>query len=165
MASVDDRKESPAEHTWSALVLADYFLTKTQRKIDRLRVYELLIYHDLVEIEAGDTPLHPDHKAARPDEKKALQRLSEDLPFELRQKIIDLFHEYEDRKTIEAKFAQAMDKLDAEVHELDYKKDWKGWTEEFSRKKKAHYLIDFPELQAFYEELLTFQRENGFFDS
>ncbi len=61
-SSVDNRKESTAEHTWSALVLADFFLTKTNTKLNRLKVYELLMYHDVAEIYAGDTPLHPEIK-------------------------------------------------------------------------------------------------------
>ena len=41
--TVKDRKESSAEHSWSCLILADYFLTKMQNHhLDRLKVYELL---------------------------------------------------------------------------------------------------------------------------
>lgn len=54
-SSVGNRKESSAEHSWSCLMLADYFIEKMNLKIDRIKVYELLMYHDLVEIEAGDT--------------------------------------------------------------------------------------------------------------
>lgn len=164
ICTVLDRKESPAEHTWSAIVLADYFLDKMKAKMDRLRVYELLLYHDVVEIEAGDTPLRPGNNSARPDEKKALHRLKEDLPAHMRDKVISLFHEFEDKKTMEAKFARAIDQLDAEVHELDHKEDWKGWTEAFLRKHKEPALADFPELQAFFEELVAYQRKHGFFD-
>ena len=49
-------------------------------------------------------------------------------------------------KTIEATFAQAIDKLDADIHELDYKIDWLGWTEEFARKCKQSYFNSFPEM-------------------
>ena len=56
--SVLKRKESSAEHSWSCLILADYFLNLMKdRDIDRLKVYELLLYHDVVEIEAGDIGL------------------------------------------------------------------------------------------------------------
>jgi len=57
-----DRHESSAEHSWGALMLADFYLTKMQSDgiktdktdkvvIDRLKVYELLMYHDVVEID------------------------------------------------------------------------------------------------------------------
>lgn len=58
-SSVDNRKESTAEHTWSAMILADFFLTKTEIKLDRLKIYELLMYHDVAEIYARDTPFIP----------------------------------------------------------------------------------------------------------
>ena len=61
-SSVGNRKESSAEHSWSCLMLADYFMKKIKLKINKMRVYELLMYHDLVEIEAGDTPVHHEHK-------------------------------------------------------------------------------------------------------
>src|SRR6267378_3485595 len=60
--TVDNRKESSAEHSWGCLMLADLFLSAMSEKIDRLKVYELLMYHDLVEIEVGDSVLHPDVK-------------------------------------------------------------------------------------------------------
>ena len=55
--SVGERKESPAEHSWSCLIIADYFIDKIKQKLDKLKVYNLLIYHDLVEIESGDIPI------------------------------------------------------------------------------------------------------------
>lgn len=54
--SVGSRRESAAEHSWSCLVLADYFMSRSDTGLDRLRVYELLVYHDVIELEAGDTP-------------------------------------------------------------------------------------------------------------
>lgn len=43
--SVSLRRESSAEHSWSCLILADYFLSQMQNsKLDRLKVYELLMY-------------------------------------------------------------------------------------------------------------------------
>jgi putative hydrolase of HD superfamily len=57
--SVDKRKESSAEHSWSCIVLADYILNKYKIDVDRLKVYELLMYHDLSEIHTGDFPFIP----------------------------------------------------------------------------------------------------------
>lgn len=160
------RKESPAEHSWSCLILADYFLSKIKGpQLDRLKVYELLMYHDVVEIEAGDINLLNEqerkHKAER--EKKAAHVLHQHLPAELGKKFLALFHEYEEGKTKEAKFAKAIDALDAEIHELDYKEDWKGWTEDFLRKKKGPLFEEFPELQEAFEEIMEFVKEEGYF--
>jgi Zn-dependent M32 family carboxypeptidase len=83
-ARVGQRRESPAEHTWSALILADYVLSMMKNStLNRLKVYELLLYHDVVEIEAGDVNLLDEqnrkHKAER--EKEAAHILKKHLPF------------------------------------------------------------------------------------
>jgi putative hydrolases of HD superfamily len=173
MTSVQGRKESVAEHTWSSLVLADFFLEKLEDgmiiangervAIDKLKVFEILLYHDVVEIEAGDTPLHPHSKAIRPDEKLALRRLKEDLPKHMREKVLSLFHEFEDTTSVEGRFARAIDALDAIIQELDYPDDWKGWSEEFLRKNKERRVREFPDCADFFEQLLAFQRDRGYF--
>ena len=148
-STVENRKESTAEHTWSAMIWADFFLTNTNTKLDRVKVYELLMYHDVAEIYAGDTPLHPEIKQTNKKEKElnAAQQLQKELPTPINNKFFSLFQEFEERKTPEAKFAKAIDALDAEIHELDYKEDWKGWTKEFLIEKKSHLFEEFPELK------------------
>jgi len=75
--SVGNRKESPAEHSWSSLILADYFLTRSNMKLDRLKVYELLMYHDVVEIECGDICIskEKERENKKENEKQAAIRL------------------------------------------------------------------------------------------
>src|SRR3989338_3585163 len=113
--SVQKRKESSAEHTWSALMLADYCLTRTKNNLNRLKVYELLMYHDIVEIETGDIPIHHEEKRnnKKQEEMKAANKLAQELPEEVGKKLQSLFTEFEENKTPEAKFARAIDKLDA----------------------------------------------------
>lgn len=165
--SVDIRKESSAEHSWSCLLLADFFLTLTDSNLDRLRVYELLMYHDVVEIEAGDTPLHlnVDLSQKQVNEFKAAKILTKKLPFTLQEKYFKLFEEFEEQKSLEAKFAKAIDALDSQIHELDYKEDWKGWTKEFLINKKRVFLLDFPELIVAFDELIVYLEENEYFDN
>lgn len=164
--SVSGRKESSAEHSWSCLILADYFLTKINHSLDRLKVYELLMYHDVVEIEAGDVCISKEElrKHKKELELQALHRLKDKIPSQLKEKFVALFLEFEEQKTTEAKFAKAIDALDAEIHELDYKEDWKGWTEEFLRRKKGPLFEDFPDLETFFEKTLEFCRKQGYFD-
>jgi len=169
-ARVGSRRESPAEHTWSALILADYFLSTMERerenKLNRLKVYELLMYHDVVEIEAGDINLLHEHKRKDKKEKemKTAHVLQKHLPLQLGEKFLAVFKEYEDGKTKEARFAKAIDALDAEIHELDYKENWKGWTEEFLRKKKGPLMEEFPVLKKAFEEIMEFTKKEGYFD-
>jgi len=163
--SVGVRKESSAEHSWSCLILADYFLSKSKLKINRLKVYELLMYHDLVEIETGDICISKveERKNKDENERKASAILAQKLPSPLQKKFKYLFQEFLEQKTIESRFAKAIDHLDAELHELDYKEDWKGWTEEFLRSKKEHLFKEFPEMADVFEKVMVWARKEGFF--
>ena len=165
--TVEKRKESPAEHSWSCLILADYFLNRMKKvKLDRLKVYELLMYHDVVEIEAGDINLlnEQERKHKQQREQQAAHVLKKHLPEELGKKFFVLFHQFEEGKTKEARFAKAIDALDAEIHELDYPQDWQGWTEEFLRKKKGPLMEEFPELKEMFEEIMAFVKKEGYFE-
>ena len=171
-----DHHESSAEHSWGALILADFFLSTMESmeadkvtstaKIDRFKVYELLMYHDVVEIETGDLPIHPDlsHRNKKRNEHIAAKVLSEKLPTVLVQKYLTLFAEFQDQKTVESRFAKAVEALEADIHELDYKEDWKGWTEEFLRQEKEHLFNEFPLMKKCFDELVVYLKENGFFE-
>ena len=163
--SVGNRKESVAEHTWSALMLADYILTKSKIAIDRVKVYELLLYHDIVEIEAGDIPIHHEEKRIhkQENERKAIVKLNKQLPKEVADKLAFLFEEFEAQQTPEAKFARAIDKLDATIHELDYKEDWKGWNEKMLRKYHDHAVSVFPETKKLFEKIVAYVKKNDYF--
>lgn len=164
--TVQDRKESSAEHSWSALMLADYLMEKYGFGLDRLKVFELLLYHDVVEIEAGDEPLHPDRDERDKQEKEMLaaRALAKKFPDAIAQRYLDLFEEYEAMETKEAKFAKMVDAFDAEIHEVDYKEDWKGWTREFLIEKKAPLFEEFPPVEELFYELLEHFEREGYFD-
>lgn len=164
--SVENRKESSAEHTWSCLILADFFIEQYDYGLDKLKVYELLMYHDVVEIYAGDSPMHPDkeHHDKKDREEIAAKKLEKDLPNPLNKKFLRLFHEFESMETKEAKFAKAIDALDSQIHEMDYKKDWKGWSKDFLIKKKNNNFKEFPGLKKAFDEILEYLEKNGYFD-
>ena len=164
--SVKNRKESSAEHSWSCLILADYFLSRIKQKLDRIKVYELLMYHDVVEIESDDSPLNPEKERIGQHEKEtiAMEKLSRELPDrEFGKKINDFFHEFEENKTPEAKFANAIDKLDAVIHDIDYKKDWKGWSEAFLRKEKEWFFVEFPAIKEAFDRIMAEMTKQGYF--
>ena len=164
--TVTGRKESSAEHSWSCLILADYFLSQMKEKLDRLKVYELLMYHDVVEIEAGDVCISDEKGRIGKKERElqAVQVLKKDIPNVLKEKFAALFHEFEEEKTREAKFAKAIDALDAQIHEMDYKGDWKGWPADFLQKKKGHLFEEFPELKETFQKLMEYLKKEGYFD-
>ncbi len=163
--SVGGRKESSAEHSWSCLILADYFMSEMDLKLDRLKVYELLMYHDLVEIEAGDVCISKEElrRDKKEKETKALHCLKDKIPASLKKKLVDLFEEFEGEKTVESRFAKAIDTLDGTIHQLDNKGDWKGWTEDFLRKKKEHLFQEFPPLKEIFEEAIVYAKQEKFF--
>ncbi len=158
-----NRKESVAEHSWSCLILADYFLSKILTKLNKQKVYDLLIYHDIEEIEIGDTPLHPNIKNENSETTPNLNFLKE-LPKTQSTKISELHKEYRERKTPEAKFATAIDKLDPLIQGLDHKEKWTNWTEEFIRKHKEKYFEDFPEIKKEFNELLRYLNQEKYFN-
>jgi len=105
------RRENSAEHSWHlamfALVLAD------DEAVDTGHVIKLLLVHDIVEIDAGDAPIHGDHDSQDIEarEKAAAQRLFGLLPEDQAAKLSSLWHEFEAAKTPEARFAKALDRL------------------------------------------------------
>jgi len=115
------RFENSAEHSWHiavmAMLLAEHANTP---EVDQLRVIKMLLIHDLVEIDAGDTfaydtAAHAD-KAAR--EQAAADRLFGLLPADQAAEFRALWDEFESRQTPEAKFAGALDRLQPLLHNL-----------------------------------------------
>jgi putative hydrolase of HD superfamily len=108
------RKENSAEHSWHlalmALVLRDYAPPGT----DLNRVTAMLLIHDLVEIDAGDLFVYADAAAqARQEaaEQAAADRLFTLLPPGQGPELRGLWDEFEERRTPEARFARALDRL------------------------------------------------------
>ena len=164
--NVEERKESVAEHSWACLVLADFFLPQLGMKIDRLRVYELLIYHDVVEIESGDTPLHPDYDDTnkKQNEREAMMVLKNKLPAHIGGRFESLFTEYENRSSLEAKFAKAIDSLEVELFLMNSNKDWKGYTKDFIINKKIGHFEEFPLMKKCFLEIIDEVERKGFFN-
>jgi len=165
--SVDKRKESSAEHSWSCIVLADYILNKYKIDVDRLKVYELLMYHDLSEIHTGDFPFIPgaDRGEKKDKELLAAKKLEKELPEQLGKKYYEIFTEFEEQKTNESRFAKAIDILDAQIHEIDYKEDWKGWTKDFLlNNKRSECFNYYPELKEEFLNLLNHLEQEGYFN-
>jgi len=164
-ATVDNRHESVAEHTWAAIVLADQLLEATDPTLNRLKVFELQLYHDAVEIVTNDLPLHPDFDRSDKDgiEIKGSLELASKLAPKVSAKYLALFNEYLEGKTREAKFARCIDLLEADIHDLDYRIDWKDWTKEFHLASKLSYFEDFPYLKRIFLELVEYLDREGYY--
>lgn len=112
------RQENSAEHSWHialmAIVLAEY----APEPIDVLRVIKMLLVHDLVEIDAGDTFCYDtqgnESKADR--EMMAADRLFGLLPSDQAAELRQLWDEFEAQETSAAKFAASLDRLQPIMH-------------------------------------------------
>jgi putative hydrolase of HD superfamily len=108
------RRENSAEHSWHlalmALVLAEHAPPGT----DLGRVGAMLLLHDLVEIDAGDLFLYADAAAQQRQEeaeRAAAERIFAILPEPQAGALRALWEEFEERRTPEARFARALDRL------------------------------------------------------
>ncbi|MCX9155249.1 HD domain-containing protein [Niveibacterium sp. 24ML] len=108
------RFENSAEHSWHialmAIVLAEH---ADAGSLDVLRIVKMLLIHDLVEIDAGDTWAYDTQaQKKQPDnEESAAARLFGMLPAEQGAEFLDLWREFEARSTPEAAFAASIDAL------------------------------------------------------
>ena len=115
------RQENDAEHSWHlalmALVLGEY---ANGGGIDLLHVIRMVLVHDLVEIDAGDTYCYDDAGYAdkRQRETAAAERIFNLLPSDQANEIRLLWDEFEAAETAEARFANALDRLQPLLHNI-----------------------------------------------
>ncbi|MEQ1820904.1 MAG: HD domain-containing protein [Fimbriimonadaceae bacterium] len=107
------RKENSAEHSWQIVLMAMILHEHANLSVDLLKVVKMLAIHDVVEIDVGDTFHYA--KTSSPDlaqrELTAAKRIFGILPPEQGQSLLELWQEFEARKTPEAIFAATVDRL------------------------------------------------------
>lgn len=124
------RRENSAEHCWHTAMMALILEEYAQSRVDIARLIKMMLIHDIVEIDAGDTNIYDTQaaldKADR--EKRGAERIFGSLPQDQRRELIMLWEEYEDENTPEAKFARALDRLIPLIH--NYYTQGKRWKED-----------------------------------
>ena len=113
------RRENDAEHSWHlalmAVLLSEY---SAAPDLDLLRVIKMVLVHDIVEIDCGDTFCYDKEanigKLER--ETKSADRIFNILPPDLAADVRALWDEFEARQTLEARFAAALDRLQPLLH-------------------------------------------------
>ena len=124
------RLENAAEHSWQlaimAMVLAEYHCP---RELNLLRVLQMLLIHDLVEIDAGDVHFCDTAQRRKQVEKeaKAADRLFNLLPHDQAQILFGLWQEFENQESEEAIFAHILDRLQPLLH--GYVTEGRTWRE------------------------------------
>ena len=164
----NSRRENDAEHSWHlalmAMILNEYSIKK---EMDILKVMKMVIIHDLVEIDAGDTfaydKMQNMDKVLR--EEKASQRIFGLLPEDQRDEMMQLWHEFEYMESEEAKFAASLDRLHPLIH--NYKTGAPGWknyviTRKDVEKRNQHTRESAPDLWKYIEEIIEEITEKGY---
>jgi putative hydrolase of HD superfamily len=122
------RRENDAEHAWHLAVMALIFSERSKtRRLNLLKVIKMLLIHDLVEIDCGDTFLYDEkkRKAGAAKEKTAARRIFGLLPGDQAKLFLRLWKEFEARETPEARFAAAIDRFQPVLH--NYKTRGRVW--------------------------------------
>ncbi|MGC9964697.1 MAG: HD domain-containing protein [Syntrophobacteraceae bacterium] len=107
------RQEDSAEHSWHLALLAMVLAEHAKAPVDLFRVLKMIMVHDIVEIDAGDTYCYDEKgnrgKAER--ENRAADRIFSLLPEDQAIEFRSLWEEFESRQTGDAVFAAALDRL------------------------------------------------------
>ena len=109
-----DRRENDAEHSWHLAVMAIVLAEYSDKPIDLLKVLKMVLIHDIVEIDAGDTFIYSttkDHDNTE-EELAAAKRIFGILPAEQAEELIEIWKEFEAAETDEAKFAKSLDRFE-----------------------------------------------------
>lgn len=123
------RKENDAEHAWHMAVMTLILGEYANEKIDLLKTISMILIHDIVEIDAGDTYAYDEEKkkSQKSRELAAADRIFAMLPEDQQQKFRQLWDEFEAAETPEAKFARAMDNVQPIM--LNNATEGKSWEE------------------------------------
>ena len=125
------RFENTGEHSWHVALYALVMAEHAAKPVDITRVLKMMLIHDLVEIDAGDTPIHsaaardPDAQAA--EEKIAADRIFGLLPDDQRDDFRALWDEFEAAETDDAIFAKSIDRVQPVISNLET--GGQSWTE------------------------------------
>lgn len=106
-----NRKENDAEHSWHIALMALLLKEYAEEEVDVLKVMTMVLVHDLVEIDAGDTYAYDDIGAVtkREREVKAAERIFGMLPKDQGDYLRALWDEFEEYESADAKYAHLLD--------------------------------------------------------
>ncbi len=109
-----DRNENDAEHSWHLAMMTLVLAEHSDQPIDVLKVVKMVLIHDLVEIDAGDTFIYDTTKNHTNTEEELLaaKRIFGLLPKVQAKEFLAVWEEFEEGITNEAKFARTMDRFE-----------------------------------------------------
>lgn len=133
------RRENDAEHSWHLAIIALLLHEHSNAKIDPIKVVQMVLIHDIVEIDAGDTFVYDTaaRELQKEKEELAANRLFNILPNDQAKDFKIIWEEFENGVSPEAKFARAIDRLQPILHNVHTQgKAWK------KHKIKASQVLD-----------------------
>jgi putative hydrolases of HD superfamily len=124
-----DRHENDAEHSWHLAMMTIVLAEHSDKPIDVLKVLKMVLIHDIVEIDAGDTFIYDTLKNHTNTEQElfAAKRIFGLLPVEQAEEFIAIWEEFEEGTTDDAKFAKSMDRFEPLLQ--NYSNNGGTWTE------------------------------------
>lgn len=131
------RKENTAEHSWHLLVMALVLAEHANDDVDLLKVMKLLVVHDIVEIDAGDTFVYDSVGALTKTDREtaAAERIFGLLPADQSAEVRALWDEFEAGDSPEARWARALDRLMPLLH--NYHTQGRSWREHGIRSEQV----------------------------
>ncbi|WP_240206692.1 HD domain-containing protein [Vibrio sp. CyArs1] len=125
----DGRFENSAEHSWHVAMMALLLQEHANEPVDIAKVVKMLLLHDMVEIDAGDTFIYDTaaYETQQQTELEAAKRLFGMLPDDQGEALFSVWREFEAAESAEARFAKALDRLIPML--LNYHNDGQSWIE------------------------------------
>lgn len=132
------RKENDAEHSWHIALMAVLLREYAEEDVDVMKVMIMVLIHDLVEIDAGDTYAYDTEGAAtkREREVKAADRIFSILPSDQGAYFRELWDEFEEYQTADAKYAHLLDNF--QPFFLNDASGGKSWREHEVKKSQIY---------------------------
>jgi putative hydrolase of HD superfamily len=151
--------ESDADHAWHLAMFVFLFEKDLPKNLNILKMFKLVLMHDLVEIYAGDTFAFDGemNKSKKEREKNAAEKLFSKLPKDLEEDFHNLFNEWEDAKTKESRISHAFDKAQPMIQNiLSDGKTWKKHSVGYERidEFSKPFFQEDKLLEAIYEKLM-----------
>ena len=117
----NSRRENSGEHSWHVALYALILSEHAANPVDINRVIKMLLIHDLVEIDAGDAPIHGNHDPVEQalKEQRAADRIFGLLPQDQTTELRTLWDEFEASETDDAIFAKSLDRAQPIVSNLE----------------------------------------------
>src|SRR5688572_6162224 len=122
-----DRRENSAEHSWHLGLLAMVLSEYSNEPVDTCKVVKMVLIHDVVEIDAGDTYIYDAQGNKLERERIAAERIFGMLPSDQAEEFRNLWEEFESRATPEARFASALDRFIPQLH--NFHTEGRSWRE------------------------------------